>query len=216
MHIRTKFDGGKQIDQSQRDSWQRRCAGAVLRMNEGPEWGPQQWAKIVGLPAGSVYTASSAKARETLAKKVYNEGENQEENAKDQTTLFSLGLTIQDNIYDNGPNAMDVPSDIPPKDMHNLMVSYYSANIKITEVTATKLSIDTADQGESVLWYEERSERLTASNVGKIAKRRATTKVGPTVQQFLHTKLHGNVATSWGNFQEEDSNRKYCLPLEKE
>jgi len=69
--------------------------------------------------------------------------------------------------------------------------------------------IDRADQGESVLWYEERSKRLTASNVGKIAKRRATTKVSPTVQQLLHTKFHGNVATCRGNFQEEDSNREY-------
>ena len=45
MHIRTKFDGGRQINQSQRGSWQGRCAGAAQRMNEGPEWGPQQWAK---------------------------------------------------------------------------------------------------------------------------------------------------------------------------
>jgi len=104
---------------------------------------------------------------------------------------------------------MDVPSDIPPKDLHSLMMSYYSAKIKVTEATATRLSIDTVDQGESVVLYEERRKRLTASNVGKIAKRKATTKVGPTVQQLLHTKFHGNVATSWGNFQEEDSNREY-------
>jgi len=89
------------------------------------------------------------------------------------------------------------------------MMSYYSANIKVTEATATRLSIDTVDQGESVVWYEERRKRLTASNVGKIAKRRATTKVGTTGQQLLHTKFHGSVATSWGNFQEEDSNREY-------
>jgi len=104
---------------------------------------------------------------------------------------------------------MDVPSNIPPKDLHSLMMSYYSANIKVTEATATRLSIGTADQGESVVWYEERRKRLTTSNVGKIAKRRATTKVGPIVQQLLLTKFHGNVATSWGNFQEEDSNREY-------
>jgi len=30
-------------------------------MNEGPEWGPQQWEKIIGLPASSVYIAISAK-----------------------------------------------------------------------------------------------------------------------------------------------------------
>ena len=89
------------------------------------------------------------------------------------------------------------------------MVSYYSVNIKVTKATATKLSIDTADQGDSVLCYEEISKRLMASNVDKIAKRRATTKVSPTVQQLIHTKFYDNVATSWGNFQEEDSHREY-------
>jgi len=43
---------------------------------------------------------------------------------------------------------MDVPSDKPPKDLHSLMMSYYSANIKVTEATVTRLSIDTVDQGE--------------------------------------------------------------------
>jgi len=89
---------------------------------------------------------------------------------------------------------------LPPKDLHSFMMSYYSGSIKVTEATATRLSISTIDQGESVVWYEERRKRLTASNVGKIAKQRATTKVGPTVQQFLHIKLLGNVATSWDSF----------------
>ena len=33
--------------------------------------------------------------------------------------------------------------------------------------------------------------------------------MGSTVQQLLTSKVHGNVATAWGNFQEEDSNREY-------
>ena len=88
------------------------------------------------------------------------------------------------------------------------MTSYYSAHIKVTEAAATKLSMDTVDQGDSVAWHEERKKRLTASNVGKISKRRATTKVGPTVQQLVTKRFHGNVATTWGNLQ-EDSNREY-------
>ena len=110
MHIRTKFDGGKQIDQSQRDSWQRRCAGAVLRMNEGPEWGPQQWAKIVGLPAGSVYTASSAKARETLAKDRKRKSTMKEKirRKKCKRSDNSLQFRLDYSRYDDGPNAMDV------------------------------------------------------------------------------------------------------------
>ena len=43
MHIRSKFDGGKQINRSQSGSWEARCAGAALRVNEVPEWGPKCW-----------------------------------------------------------------------------------------------------------------------------------------------------------------------------
>ena len=36
MHVRSKFNGGKQINRSQKGSWQSRCTGAALKMNEGP------------------------------------------------------------------------------------------------------------------------------------------------------------------------------------
>jgi len=39
--------------------------------------------------------------------------------------------------------------------------------------------------------------------------------VGPTVQQLVTNRFHGNVATTWGNLQEEDGNREY-LRIKKE
>ena len=92
------------------------------------------------------------------------------------------------------------------------MVSYYLAHVKVTESAATKIMIDTTGQGDDnskILWHEERRKRLTASNVGKIAKRRVTTKVGSSVQQLLNTKFQGNSATNWGIFREEDSNKEH-------
>ena len=120
--------------------------------------------------------------------------------------------------YDDGPNAVDISPDIPTSDLYDLMVSYYSAHVKVTEAAVTKITVNTTGQGgdnSNVLWHEERRKRLTASNVGKIAKRRATTKVGPTVQQLLNAKFQGNSATNWGNFREEDSNKEY-LKIKKE
>ena len=80
------------------------------------------------------------------------------------------------------------------------MVSYYLAHVKVTETAATKITIDTTGQADDdnskIFWYEERRKRLTASNVGKIAKRRTTTKVGPAVQQLLNSKFQGNSATN--------------------
>ena len=55
MHIRTKSDGGKQINRIQCGSWEGRCTGAGLRLNEGPVWGPTCWEKVVLVPANTVY-----------------------------------------------------------------------------------------------------------------------------------------------------------------
>jgi len=217
MHIRSKFDGGKQINRSQKGSWQGRCAGAALRMNQGVNWGPVYWENITGLSPSSTFTAVTIKAGETLAKdrKRKSTAKEKDRRKKCKRSDNSLQSRLDYSRYDDGPNATDVPSDIPPQELSNLMTSYYSAHVKVTEAAATKLSIDTVDQGDSILWHEERKKRLTASNVGKIAKRRATTKVGSTVQQLLANKFHGNAATAWGNFQEEDSNREY-LRIKKE
>ena len=46
MHIRTKFDGGKQINRNQRGSWEGQCTGAGLHLNGGPAWGPTCWEKL--------------------------------------------------------------------------------------------------------------------------------------------------------------------------
>ena len=62
MHIRCKFDGGKQINRIQSGSWQARCAGAGLRCNMGPSWGPVAWEKAVGTPPLEVYQSTAEKA----------------------------------------------------------------------------------------------------------------------------------------------------------
>ena len=68
MHVRSKFDGGKQINRSQRGSWQGRCAGAALRINNGPNWGPMCWENITGLPPSSTFKAVAEKMTERVAK----------------------------------------------------------------------------------------------------------------------------------------------------
>lgn len=62
MHIRSKFDGGKQINRSQAGSWQGRCAGAGLRCNEGAGWGPTAWQRAVHTEPSSVFKNAAANA----------------------------------------------------------------------------------------------------------------------------------------------------------
>ena len=64
--MRTKFDGGKQINRSQGGSWQGRCAGAGLRQNEGAAWGPVCWEKSVLTEPSDVFK----RAADDVAKRV--------------------------------------------------------------------------------------------------------------------------------------------------
>ena len=64
MHIRCKFDGGKQINQVQGGSWQARCDWAESRCNMRPSWGPEAWEKALGIPSAGVYDSTGTKAVE--------------------------------------------------------------------------------------------------------------------------------------------------------
>ena len=68
MHIQSKFDDGKQINRSQRGSWQSRCARAGLRINEGPNWGPPCWQNITGLSSSKSFKEVAAKQTEKVIK----------------------------------------------------------------------------------------------------------------------------------------------------
>ena len=62
MHIRTKFDCGKQINQSQQGScsWASQSTRAGLCLNEGTMWGSQCWEKTVSIPANEIFKSHAA------------------------------------------------------------------------------------------------------------------------------------------------------------
>ena len=62
MHIRSKFDSGKQINRNQAGSWEGQCAGAGLHCNEGAGWGPTSWAKVVGTEPTDIFNLFAANA----------------------------------------------------------------------------------------------------------------------------------------------------------
>ena len=66
MHIRCKFDGGKQINRSQSGSWQACCAGAGLRYNEGAAWGPRTWEHLLSTPPSDIFLNTSMAAVKKL------------------------------------------------------------------------------------------------------------------------------------------------------
>ena len=88
--------------------------------------------------------------------------------------------------------------DLSTDNLHDIMIKYYKANIMVTEVSAEQININTMGQSSSEFeqrWHEKRRKRITASNVGQIAKCKPTTKVASKVKQLLYSKLHGYRAT---------------------
>jgi len=215
MHIRSKFDGGKQINRSQSGSWEGQCAGAALRVNEGPEWGPVCWEKITKSKNNTTYrTVSEGKTKiltQDNKRKATEEVKLQRKRRR--STHDSQQGRLDYSRYDNnGPNATEVPMDLISENLHNAMVAYYNANVKVTDESAKQICRKTMGQscGDfEVDWMEERRNRITSSNVGQIAKRRPSTKVAGKVKTLLYSKFHGNRATEWGLLQEEDSRKEY-------
>ena len=218
MNVRSKFDGGKQINRSQRGSWQGRCAGAGLRLNMGPDWGSDAWEKVTkSAPSTTfkeVWSSKSVKVaadRKRKAKETVKAQRKQAKRLKQDENSQQARLDYS--RYDGGENATEITTDLSPQQLYSLMSEFYAAKVKVTESQGNAITLNTIGQGSSddslCKWLAERRCRITASNAGSIAKRRPTTKVASTVKQLLYTKFTGNTATRWGILQESLTNEQY-------
>ena len=217
MHIRTKFDGGKQINRIQSGSWQHRCAGAGLRQNLGPAWGPKVWKDITNTEPNDTFTAVSEilskEAKDSKEKKATPHAKKTRKLRKGSSSDNTLQSRRSYSRYDGGQNADDINTDLPTSFLQENMLQYYNANVKVSEQRAKDIEIMTRQQGtdetSANIWLAERRKRITASNVGAIVKRKKTTKVGNKVKQLLYSTFKGSAATRWGTLQEPESQSRY-------
>ena len=222
MNVRAKFDGGKQINRSQSGSWQARCAGAGLRINEGPAWGPATWEKVLSTPSATFTKMAQSKCekvKKDRKRKSTDEVRNQRKRAKRVSQVESKRDRQDYSRHDGGTEVNSIITDIAPEQLNALMKEYYLTNVKVSVEKCEKLQVKTTGQGKCdnslQVWSAERRKRITASNVGKIAKRKPTTKVSSAVRQLLYTKFEGNTATRWGILQEETTKAKYLAEKQK-
>ena len=222
MNVRAKFDGGKQINRSQSGSWQGRCAGVGLRMNEGSMWGPIAWEKTVStsyMTFTRVAESKQHKSNEDRKRKSRDDVRAQRKRAKRAGQVESTKGRDDYFRHDGGKNATEIITYLSPDQLYALMREYYLVNVKVSEAVCEDLKIRTAEQGKNdnslQVWLTERWKRITASNVGSIAKRRPTTKVNSMVKKLLYTNFEGNTATKWGILQEETTNSKYLEAMRK-
>ena len=209
MHIRSKFDGGKQINRSQGGSWEGRCAGAGLRQVVDPAWGPQAWKEATGSEANVVFKSTS----EMKQKQVTTDSKRKASEAvKERRKQTKYKKTNDDSHqarrdyarHDTGQGVMETVNDMPQDYMEQMILNYYRAKVHITDQKALEVERVTRGQGTTGdnVWLAERRKRITSSNTGVIARRKCTTKVANLVKSLLYSTFRGTTATEWGKLQE--------------
>ena len=145
MHIRTKFDGGKQINRVQSGSWQNRCAGAGLRQNLGPAWGSKVWRDITNTEPNDVFTAVSEKlskeAIDSKNKKSTPHAKTMRKLRKGSNSDNTLQSRQRYSRYDGGQDAEDVNTDLPPSFLQDNMLQYYGTNVKVSDQRAKDIEM---------------------------------------------------------------------------
>ena len=117
MNVQANFDGGKQINRSQSGSWQGRCAGAGLRMNEGSMWGPIAWEKTVSTPSMTftrVAESKQHKSNEDRKRKSRDDVRAQRKWAKRAGQVESTKGRDDYSRHDGGKNAAEIITDLSP------------------------------------------------------------------------------------------------------
>ena len=144
MHIRTKFDGGKQINRSQSGGWDERCAGASLRLNHGPGWGPKVWEQVTGGEANQVFKAASIEKTKQVEndrkRKSTNDAKSSRRAAKyKKTNDNSLQARSDYARHDDGPQVREVHNSVPQVYLQGLMLDFYRANVVVSQAKAIEM-----------------------------------------------------------------------------
>jgi hypothetical protein len=213
MNIRSKFDGGKVINRSQSGSWEHRCMGAGLQQNGGREWGAQAWKSMTTCSPNTVFINTARRASLTVSK---NKKRKATERAKESRRRSKYARTDNSatarsaySRHDGGISPEDILEDISPQHLEELKYTFYETKVTINREEASRIERETREQAQNEKWKEERRKRITASNVGGIAKMKATTKRSTKVRNLLYSTFRGNKATLYGSQMEEPTRVQY-------
>ena len=208
MSVRAKMDGGKMFNRIQSGSFEHRCTAAGLRVQLGPKWGAASWSKVTGLTAGSVLTdvTEAAEWRHSC-----------DTNRKRGTSYKETRATVKyrknadgskEASHSYGENAQQ--PDLALDELRCLCKDF-KKGLEVTQAEADQVECETHGQADCSRWYDVRRRRITASNFGKISRRRPTTKVSGQVKILLYDsgKVIRSPALQWGRDNEPVARRAY-------
>lgn len=212
MHIRCKFDGGKIHNLCNRGSWHARCYGGALRMNYGPQWSPNVWKESTATHAGSFFTKVFQRQEVKLAQSKKHQMKPQTKKNRFMKKLRNLKqstTTKAKRAY--GEDATEVTEDISASDLEAKKQEFLNKHVCVSSTQIAKIQSSTSKQSSSGLWHSERRIRLTASNFGKVYRRRPSIPVKNLVKSLLYSNFKGNRHTRNGLLQERSTIEEYKL-----
>nr|XP_034320463.1 uncharacterized protein LOC105318911 [Crassostrea gigas] len=212
MHIRCKFDGGKIHNLCNRGSWHVRCYGGALRMNYGPQWSPNVWKESTATHAGTFLTKVFQRQEVKLAQSKKHQMKPQTKKNRFMKKLRNLKQSTTTNAKRAyGEDATEVTEDISASDLEAKKQEFLNKRVCASSTQIAKIQSSTSKQSSSGLWHPERRKRLTASNFGKVYRRRPSIPVKNLVKSLLYSNFKGNRHTRNGLLQERSTIEEYKL-----
>ena len=99
--------------------------------------------------------------------------------------------------HDYGPQSQQ--PNLSSENLAALCQEYYDREVVVTNYQAEDIEMNTRGQAEVGLWFYHHQLKITASNFGRISKRRETTPVGSLVKLLLYSKhLETKGKDAWG------------------
>ncbi len=195
MNIRSKFDGGKQINGVQKSSWNTRCIVASLRFQFGPDKSPIVWKIIFLEDANPVFQKTYSirlKAHQIAAKYAKSAKGLLARRKRKQKGMKSSGEGKQ--FY--GTDSVQVENDLTPSELAVVKEQFYQTHVVVTKEEAIAIEIKTRKQNNDD-WRENRRIRLTSTTTAAVRKRQQKTALVPLVKDHLYPKAFSNKHTEY-------------------
>lgn len=168
--IVAKLVGGKRINFSKRGSYQTRCHASVVSFNTHKVISSVYKSMTGRSPRGSIKKLETNRMKRAMLMRKFSRKKNR--------MLFAKG---EDRNYGDKCEKPDMPSDIFEKEKDTFLQTLVK-----TKEEKQKIERDTVLQSSCSEWLELRRKLLTASNFGKVIKRRNDVSCHNIVKDIIY------------------------------